>query len=63
MPAHEIEIKITGDGIIEAEVKGVLGTACEGLSKWIDELGKLISHKRTKDARKQPVKTVKRIGL
>jgi len=52
MAAHEIEIIIEPGGIIKSEVHGIEGPSCNQLSKWIEMLGTLVTHKRTKDGGK-----------
>lgn len=46
---HSIEIVITADGTITGEVKGVKGTSCSDISKWLDELGEVTEDRHTPD--------------
>ncbi len=45
----EIEIEILPDGTIKSVVKGVAGPDCDGLTKWLDELGDCVSDEKTPD--------------
>jgi hypothetical protein len=57
--AHEIHISIGPDGKITSEVKGVAGPSCAGLSKWLDDMGKVEEDSMTADFRKTPQQTVR----
>ncbi len=52
MAKHTIEIVIDENGIITSEVHGILGSGCDTECKWLDELGKVLEHRKTKDASK-----------
>jgi len=45
----DITIQVTVDGMIKATVNGVEGTACEGISEFLDVLGKVIVDEKTDD--------------
>lgn len=49
---HEIEIEIDEEGGIKATVKGVDGPDCSRLSKWLDQLGRVVVDQPTADHRK-----------
>jgi len=51
---HEIEVKIDETGNLECEVLGIKGSACEVISAWLDQLGKVKEHSSTKDRYKDP---------
>ena len=59
---HTIEIVITPEGEVKSTVKGVKGTACHEISKWLDDLGKVTHDSKTPDYYQgiQQVGTVKR---
>ena len=60
---HEIEIVALPGGELQSTVTGVEGPSCEGLSAWIEELGEVIEHKSTADAKKTPkVKVGGKVG-
>jgi hypothetical protein len=48
-PAHTIEITIMPNGEVKSTVKGVKGTACHEISKWLDDLGKVTHDSKTPD--------------
>jgi hypothetical protein len=43
---YTIEVVITEEGEIQADVQGVLGAGCEGLSAFLKELGDVIEDQR-----------------
>ena len=47
MNSQEIEITILPDGRIEYRIKGVKGSACEGISALLEQLGKVEQAERT----------------
>ena len=49
MEKHTIEIIINEDGTVETETKGIKGSGCEAISKWLSKLGKVVTHKSTKE--------------
>jgi len=49
MQNQEIEITIRPDGKIEYTIKGVKGTACEGISALLEQLGKVEEANNTSD--------------
>jgi len=62
MAKHVIEISIKPGGIIESEVLGILGSACEVESQWLDQLGTIKEHRKTRDSEKvQKVELVKKV--
>ena len=50
MASHTIEITVSEDGTMKAEIKGIKGKACEQVANWIKRLGKVVSHRPTKEA-------------
>ena len=63
MAKHTIDIEIELGGTITSEVHGILGSGCETECKWIDSLGKLVEHKKTRDADKtKKVALVKKVS-
>lgn len=46
---HTIDVTITEDGEVKATVQGVAGPACEDLSRFLDQLGKVVEDKPTPD--------------
>jgi hypothetical protein len=64
MAKHTIEVEIEPGGIIKSEVHGILGSGCEAECKWIDELGDLLDHKKTRDKdRTKKVALVKKVNI
>jgi hypothetical protein len=64
MAKHEIEIIIEPGGIVKSEVHGILGNGCETECKWLDNLGKLVEHKKTADSKKtKKVALVKKVNV
>ncbi len=59
---HEIEITVEPGGRSTAEVFGVVGDACEMLSKWIDSLGQVLEHHRKKETAKKKSKITNKVG-
>jgi putative protein kinase ArgK-like GTPase of G3E family len=55
---HEIVIEIAEDGTFDATVLGITGTACEGISAFLDELGAVVEHKHTVDFYRDPEQKV-----
>jgi len=49
---HTIEIEIQPDGKLVSVVKGVSGSACTTLTKWLDSLGTVEVDEHTADYRK-----------
>jgi hypothetical protein len=47
MQHEEIEIAVLPDGRIEYTIKGVKGSACEGISALLEKLGKVERSERT----------------
>lgn len=47
MHSEEIEITILPDGRVEYTIKGVKGSACEDISKLLEQLGKVEAQERT----------------
>lgn len=47
MNSQEIEISILPDGRVEYTIKGVKGSACEGISALLEQLGKVEQEERT----------------
>jgi len=63
MPQPYIDITISEQGEIESEVQGILGPDCEGLTDFLDELGDVVEHRKTKDYyRAQRVASRARVG-
>ncbi len=58
-PPHEIEIVIDLEGNFEATVLGITGTACEGISAFLDELGEVTIDQHTLDYFGDPKQTIK----
>ena len=54
MMKHEIEIVVLPGGELETTVKGITGSACELVSRWLEKLGQVIKHEKTPDAYKSP---------
>lgn len=46
---HTIDVMITEDGEIKATVQGIQGSACADISKFLDQLGKVVEDKKTPD--------------
>lgn len=46
---HQIIIEIKSDGAVTGEVKGAAGPKCTQLSKWLDELGKVVEDRKSSD--------------
>ncbi len=64
MAKHTIEVEIELGGVIQSEVHGLLGSGCEVECKWIDDLGKLVEHRKTKDRdRTKKVALVKKVNV
>ena len=62
MAKHTIEVEIKEGGIVTSEVHGILGSGCEQECKWIDQLGKLVEHRKTADSGKtKKVALVKKV--
>jgi hypothetical protein len=60
---HIINITIDEDGVMHSEVEGVAGSLCEGLTAWLNRLGKVLKHEKTADYRKvAPVHLKERVG-
>jgi hypothetical protein len=47
MQREEIEVTILPDGRVEYTIKGVKGSACEGISALLEQLGRVESASRT----------------
>ncbi len=47
MHSEEIEITILPGGRVEDTIKGVKGSACEDISKLLEQLGKVEAQERT----------------
>lgn len=56
---HVINITIDEEANLHSEVEGVAGPACEGLTKWLERLGKVLEHRKTADYRKVPPVQIK----
>lgn len=50
---HQVIIKISPDGEIKSEVKGISGPSCSQASKWVDSLGKVTEDRNTPDYYRQ----------
>lgn len=62
MAKHTIEIEIEPGGTVKSEVHGILGSGCEDECRWLDQLGKILEHKKTSDAGKtKKVALVKKV--
>jgi len=62
MAQHTIDVDIELGGIMKSEVHGILGSGCDKECKWIDNLGAILEHKKTKDRDKtEKVALVKKV--
>jgi hypothetical protein len=59
-PPHVIDVVIEPDGEIKATVNGVQGSACEGLTDFLDDVGQVVEHVRTADFYRQPIVPARR---
>jgi hypothetical protein len=48
--AHKIVITIEPGGRMTSEVTGAPGRKCEEVSKWLDQIGRVVEHKPTAEA-------------
>lgn len=53
-PKHTIDISIDEEGKITSEVKGITGSACTQISKFLDDLGTVTEDRHTSDYYKTP---------